>query len=57
MGLALAAGLALAFLLDYLDDTVRGPGDLRALGLAVLGEVPAGGPGAPRWALRRRRAP
>ena len=55
LGLALAAGLALAFLLDYLDDTVRGPGDLHALGLVVLGEVPASGRGT--LALRRRRAP
>jgi capsular polysaccharide biosynthesis protein len=37
---ALAAGVALAFLLDYLDDSVRGARDLEALGLAVVGEIP-----------------
>jgi len=40
--LALAAGLGLAFLLDYLDDSVRDRADLERLGLAVLGEVPRG---------------
>ncbi len=39
--LALAAGVALAFLLDYVDDSVRGRGDLAGLGLPILGEVPA----------------
>ncbi|GIK38858.1 MAG: hypothetical protein BroJett011_26910 [Chloroflexota bacterium] len=38
--LALAAGLALTFLLDYLDDTVRGRSELEALGIPVLAEVP-----------------
>jgi capsular polysaccharide biosynthesis protein len=38
--LALVAGLALTFLLDYLDDSVRGRADLEAMGIAVLGEVP-----------------
>jgi capsular polysaccharide biosynthesis protein len=38
--LALAAGVALVFLLDYLDDSVRGRADLEALGLPVLAEVP-----------------
>jgi capsular polysaccharide biosynthesis protein len=38
--LALAAGVALAFLLDYLDDSVRDRMDLERLGLEVLGEVP-----------------
>jgi capsular polysaccharide biosynthesis protein len=40
--LALAAGLALAFLLDYLDDSVRDRVDLERLGLPVLGEIPRG---------------
>ena len=39
--LALAAGIALAFLLDYLDDSVRERADLERLGLDVLGEVPS----------------
>jgi capsular polysaccharide biosynthesis protein len=40
--LALAAGLALTFLLDYLDDNVRGRTELEAMGLTVLAEVPKG---------------
>lgn len=40
--LGLLAGLGLAFLLDYLDDTFRSRGDVeRTLGLPVLGEVPS----------------
>jgi capsular polysaccharide biosynthesis protein len=53
--LALVAGLALTFLLDYLDETVRGKGEIESLGLKVLAEVPA-----PRRRLRlspRRRTP
>jgi capsular polysaccharide biosynthesis protein len=38
--LALAAALGLVFLLDYLDDSVRGAGDIESIGLAVLGEIP-----------------
>ncbi len=38
--LALAAGLALVFLLDYLDNSVRGRSDLEAMGISVLAEVP-----------------
>jgi len=38
--LALAAGLGLVFLLDYLDESVRGRDDLEKVGLEVLGEVP-----------------
>ncbi len=38
--LALVAGVALAFLLDYLDDTVRDRAEVEAMGLVVLGEVP-----------------
>jgi capsular polysaccharide biosynthesis protein len=41
LGLALAAGLLLAFLLDYLDDTVRDAPELEAMGMKVLGEIPA----------------
>lgn len=39
--LALVAGAALAFLLDYLDDSVRGREELEGLGIPVLAEVPA----------------
>lgn len=38
--LALVAGVALTFVLDYLDDTVRDRAEVEALGLAVLGEIP-----------------
>jgi capsular polysaccharide biosynthesis protein len=47
LGLALVAGVALTFLLDYLDTTVRDRAELEAMGLPVLGEIPA----------RRRRWP
>src|SRR5581483_4112994 len=38
--LALAAGIVLVFILDYMDDSVRSPRDLEVMGLAVLGEIP-----------------
>jgi capsular polysaccharide biosynthesis protein len=38
--LAMVAGIGLAFLLEYLDDSVRGRADLEGLELPVLGEVP-----------------
>ena len=38
--LALLAGVALTFLLDYLDDTARDRAEVEAMGLAVLGEIP-----------------
>lgn len=38
--LALAAGIGLTFLLDYLDNSVRGKTDLEAMGITVLAEVP-----------------
>jgi non-specific protein-tyrosine kinase len=41
--LGLLAGLFLAFVVDYVDSTIRDAGDVRrALGLPVLGEIPAG---------------
>lgn len=39
LGLALLAGVALTFLLDYLDTTVRNRAELEAMGLPVLGEI------------------
>lgn len=39
-GLGLAAGIALAFLVEYLDPTVRDRGQIEALGLAVIAEIP-----------------
>ncbi|OQB27958.1 MAG: hypothetical protein BWY10_00894 [Chloroflexi bacterium ADurb.Bin180] len=38
--LALAAGLALILLLDYLDDSVRDQSELESRGLTVLAQVP-----------------
>lgn len=40
LALGLAAGLALAFAVDYLDPTVRDRRDLEELGIAVVGEIP-----------------
>jgi len=40
--LALVAGLALALVLDYLDDSVRNKGELESGGVAVLAEIPPG---------------
>jgi capsular polysaccharide biosynthesis protein len=37
---ALVAGVALAFLWDYLDNTVRDRAEVEALDVAVLGEIP-----------------
>ncbi len=47
--IALVAGVALVFLWDYLDDTVRSRADLEALGVAVLGEIPR----RSRWGRKR----
>jgi capsular polysaccharide biosynthesis protein len=38
--LAFAAGIALVFLLDYLDTSVRGREELEAMGVSVLAEIP-----------------
>ncbi len=40
--IALLAGIALAFILDYLDHSVRDARDAEALGLNVVGEIPRG---------------
>jgi capsular polysaccharide biosynthesis protein len=48
--LGLVVGLALAFLLHYLDDTVRGRDDLEGIGLPVLAEIPR--PGRERLAVK-----
>jgi capsular polysaccharide biosynthesis protein len=37
---ALVAGVALALLWDYLDDTVRDRAEVEAMGASVLGEIP-----------------
>ncbi len=51
--LALFAGVGGAFLLEYLDGSVRGPGDLQARGLDVLGTIPRRS--ALPWVDRRQR--
>jgi capsular polysaccharide biosynthesis protein len=43
LALALLAGVGLAFLLHYLDDTLRDPDEAEALGLSVLGRIPPSG--------------
>jgi len=40
MGLALIAGVAGAFLMDYLDTTVRDGAEVEELGIAVLSQIP-----------------
>jgi capsular polysaccharide biosynthesis protein len=40
LALALLAGVGLAFLLHYLDDTLREPDEVEALGMSVLGRIP-----------------
>lgn len=40
LGLAVVAGLAGSFLLDYLDTSIRGRSDVEELGIAVLAEIP-----------------
>lgn len=41
--LALAVGVALAFLVDYLDDRIRGRDDVEQIGLPIVGEIPKSG--------------
>jgi len=40
IGLALAAGIGLALLVDYLDPTLRGRSEVESLGLPVIAEIP-----------------
>lgn len=41
--LGFIAGMGLAFLVDYLDDTIRDADEVEALGLSVLGQIPPAG--------------
>lgn len=41
--LGLVAGLGLAFLVDYVDDTIREPEEVEGLGMSVLGQIPSSG--------------
>jgi capsular polysaccharide biosynthesis protein len=43
VALALLAGVGLAFLLHYVDDTIRDPEELEALGLNVVAKIPSSG--------------
>jgi len=43
LALALLAGIGLAFLVHYLDDTIRETEEVEALGMSVLGRVPPSG--------------
>jgi len=43
-GLGLAAGIALAAVVEYLDPTLRERADIEKMGLAVLAEIPRGKP-------------
>ena len=38
--LTVVAGVALCFLLDYLDDSIRGRPEVEAMGISVLAEIP-----------------
>jgi capsular polysaccharide biosynthesis protein len=49
---ALVAGVAMAFLWDYLDDSIRDRAEVESLGVAVLGEIPE----RPRWWSRFGRS-
>jgi capsular polysaccharide biosynthesis protein len=40
LGLAIAAGFGLAFLVEYLDPTIRDRNDLSKLGISIIGEIP-----------------
>ena len=54
--LGLFAGLGLAFLLDYLDDRLRGADAIgETLGLPVLAQIPANGDGQRAGLLRQSR--
>jgi capsular polysaccharide biosynthesis protein len=51
--LAALAGIGLAFLLDYVDGSVRNSSDLADLGLPIVGEIPSRHPWRDRLPLRR----
>lgn len=42
-GLGVVAGIGLAFLVEYLDPTIRERREIELMGLAVLSEIPRGG--------------
>jgi len=52
--LALSAGIGIAFLLDYIDGTIRDQADLQELDLAILAQVPRKSPTLLGLRLRNR---
>ena len=52
---ALVAGVALTFLWEYLDDTVRDRAEVEALGVPILGEIPRRSWLWSKLRLRRKR--
>ena len=55
--LSLVAGIGLAFLLDYLDVSIRDRADLKELGLPIFAEIPARRHWLDRLLLRHRPLP
>ncbi len=55
--LAILAGVVLAFVLDYLDDTVRDARELETAGLCTLGEIPSTQGLLATLRFSRRRSP
>ena len=53
--IAFVAGVALTFLWDYLDDTVRDRAEVEALDVPILGEIPRSSWARHRSWLRRRQ--
>jgi len=53
--IAFVAGVALTFLWDYLDDTVRDRAEVEALDVPILGEIPRASWARQRSWLRRRQ--
>jgi hypothetical protein len=52
---ALLAGVALAFLWDYLDNTIRDRAEVEALDLMIIGEIPRDKPRRSRPGRRVKR--
>jgi len=53
--LGFIGGLGLAFLVEYVDDTIRESEEVEALGISVLGQIPSSG--WREWLPWHRRAP
>ncbi len=55
LALGVVGGLGLAFLLDYVDTSIRTPRDAESLGIPLLGRLPGRGRGS--WRPWRRNPP